>query len=220
MRGEETQKAMTAGKGTPTTSKAATRGTTPQEQNGESAPMRAASRIAAAGARAPTRPTNRSTPAAFSQAARSTESSRNGAIQRKLFVMNSTLSPACPGSASARIASSAASASHTRSSLLMRDKSAVSQAENPEGAGPPGRGADPVDAEATPPLETGPSSDVESRLVIAVYTQSCPASYNSKFPELSNTFDKKKPFSRPPARTQARRRRGSILPSDKPPRCP
>ncbi len=55
---------------------------------------------------------------------------------------------------------------------------------------------------------------------IAVYTRSCHASYNSKFPELSNKLGKKTDFSMPAARTQAHRRRDSILPSDTPPRCP
>ena len=45
MMGEESQKAMTAGSGTPMASRAAIKGITPQEQKGESAPISAAAGI-------------------------------------------------------------------------------------------------------------------------------------------------------------------------------
>ena len=45
MSGEASQKAMTAGSGTPMARRAAINGMTPQEQKGESAPVRLAARI-------------------------------------------------------------------------------------------------------------------------------------------------------------------------------
>ena len=83
MSGEAIQKAMTAGKDTPAASSAATSGTTPQEQNGESAPKAAARTIMRAGERSAAAPMIRSAPAALSQPASPTDSSRNGAIHRK-----------------------------------------------------------------------------------------------------------------------------------------
>ena len=120
IRGEATQKAKTAGRGTPAASKAATRGTTPQLQNGDSAPASAASRIAVPTRRDTSRPIRRSAPAALSQAASATESSRKGLIQRKESAMKPSDSQAWPGTANAKPKNSAARASHTRSNRPIR----------------------------------------------------------------------------------------------------
>ena len=120
--GEATQKASTGARGTPASNSAAIRGTTPQEQKGESAPARAAMTIAAGAERLVTPAIRPSAPAAFSQAASRTDKSRKGSSQRKASTMKPKLATACCGTTSARPANSSKSASQTRSRLRTREK--------------------------------------------------------------------------------------------------
>lgn len=115
MSGEEIQNAITAGSGMPAASSAATRGTTPHEQNGDSAPTKAAMTIAMASERDTARPIRRSAPAAFSQAASNTDARRKGVIPRNAPKVNRALRAACSGRTTSRPRNRARVASHTRS---------------------------------------------------------------------------------------------------------
>ena len=79
MIGEASQKAMTGASGTPIARSAAMIGTTPQEQNGDSAPNSAAIRIIRAGLPVKARAITASAPEACAHAAIAAEASRNGA---------------------------------------------------------------------------------------------------------------------------------------------
>lgn len=94
MSGEASQKAMTADNGTPIASRAAIRGITPQEQNGETPPANAASPIISSGAPVKARAIRLSAPVAPAQAATAIDRIRKGAVLRSAPPANSALSDA------------------------------------------------------------------------------------------------------------------------------
>ena len=102
MIGEAIQNAMTGAKGTPAASRPAISGTTPQEQNGDSAPNRAAAMIVLAGLPVKTSATCLSRPVAVAQPARLTATIRNGRMAPRLPPVKTALSHAWPGTVTMR----------------------------------------------------------------------------------------------------------------------
>ena len=115
MTGEASQNAMTGASGTPAWSIAAISGMTPQEQNGESAPKRAASVTVRSGLPEKTRATSRSDPLAAAYAAIPTARARKGAMETSASRTKRTLGRSCAGLTTPRTRSAAKRASTTRS---------------------------------------------------------------------------------------------------------
>ena len=113
--GDASQKAITGASGTPAPRSPAMIGTTPQEQNGDTAPKTAASTTERRGFPANAIAICWSRPVAFATAATSTEIIRNGKIPHRAAPVKTKLSLACCGTRSANPASNAIVTNTTRS---------------------------------------------------------------------------------------------------------
>ena len=92
----------TGAMGTPATSRLATSGTTPQEQNGDKAPNSDAMTMAVAGRAEKAEATRLSAPAAFRPAAIATDARIKGRMLMKASMVNSVLAAACCSVVTAR----------------------------------------------------------------------------------------------------------------------
>ena len=120
--GEASQNAITADRGTPIASSAAMSGITPQEQNGESPPASAPSRIIRTGAPVKAFAMRLSAPVATAQAAIPMESKRYGAVFASEASVNSAEASACGGET---IATASRSRPETSQTLCFFQRSAA-----------------------------------------------------------------------------------------------
>ena len=111
MTGEARQKAITADSGTPMYSKAAISGMTPQEQNGDTPPAAAASRIMTVVDPVKARAISPSAPVAAANAASPIDRTRYGPVWARFRSANTKLSIPCPLSTANRAARRTAEAS-------------------------------------------------------------------------------------------------------------
>ena len=108
--GELSQKAITGASGTSAASRPAITGMTPQEQNGDSAPITAASMIMRVGLPVNALATSPSSPLALAKAAQPTEMASHGAIPMRALPVKAREGSSCEGASTASSASTSAMA--------------------------------------------------------------------------------------------------------------